>query len=148
MDTDIAQPPARLEIAAVLLDDGRVLIIDVDPEGYGLSGAELFDPGSRSLSPTGPPIHAAHAEWVSVPVRLADGRVLLAFVNGDDAMDFELYDPAKGTFAPAAVPGQARAGATVTGMSDGRVLVAGGSTPRAQGADLPEDPISSAEIFR
>ncbi|WP_441288618.1 kelch repeat-containing protein [Sorangium sp. KYC3313] len=103
----------------------------------------------------------AALEWVAVPpmsaarvfhtaTRLLDGRVLVAggepmssFSRYDDALSSaELYDPATGTWTAAASMGSARSMHTATLLSNGKVLVVGGSNG-AYGSV----PLATAEVY-
>jgi hypothetical protein len=89
---------------------------------------------------------------------LSDGRVLIAggsnlrlIAGGSDSpgdslaggnlASAELYDPKTGTFSPTGSMTTARSGHTATLLSDGRVLMAGGS-------DSSFQPLSSAELYQ
>jgi hypothetical protein len=71
-------------------------------------------------------VHRSHAA-----VTLLDGRVLVVSgfnnITGEVAQS-ELYDPATGTWSPAAPNAVPRHYATATRLNDGRVLLAGGFT--------------------
>jgi hypothetical protein len=111
-----------------LLDDGRVLVVG-GPGGPGsdaFSGsAELWDPATETLEPTGS-LSGARAQHTAT--LLPDGRVLV--IGGTDGgralASAEAWDPATGLFEPAGTLDQARAFHTATLLSDGRVLVTGG----------------------
>jgi WD40 repeat protein len=134
----------RDNAVAALLPDGRVLVAGGnDANGNPLSSAELYDPStgafSRTSSMEGPRADGATS------VSLADGRVLVAGGSADYEFDYalasaETYDPKTGTFSPTGSMSQARINATATLLSDGRVLVTGGSD-----SDLNRLP--SAELF-
>jgi hypothetical protein len=132
---------------ATLLTNGKVLVtgcvlIDAADGCGSVVVAELFDPQSGTFSRTGPmtPSPSSYA-FDDGATLLADGRVL--FVGDDDggASDVEVYDPATGTFASPG--GTIRVGedATATRLTDGTVLIAGGS----QGGI--GDGIPDAELF-
>ena len=132
---------------ATLLQDGRVLILGGLHNGP-LATAEVFDPASGSFSPAGPMVsaHAYHTATL-----LKDGRVL---VTGGLAQHFsawdpitsvasaELFDPATGLFSATREMGTARLGHTATLLSNGKVLIAGGSSTVGMGPAL-----ATAEIF-
>jgi Galactose oxidase, central domain len=134
---------------ATLLKDGRVLILGGLHNGP-LATAELFDPANGSFSATAGPMASAHAFHTAT--LLADGRVL---VTGGLAQQFdvsspitsvasaELFDPATGIFsATTSDMGTARLGHTATLLSNGKVLIAGGSATVGVGPAL-----ATAEIF-
>lgn len=112
--------------SATTLKDGRVLLsildflIVYDPNaGTFASSGSISDPGTWIVEP---------------PTLLADGRLLFAGGFGETAAMEEsansaagLYDPAQGYRAIAPMP-QARAGNTATLLTDGTVLIAGGTS--------------------
>lgn len=144
---------ARMLHAAAALADGRVLVSGGLPaassDTYATASAELFDPatgrflaaGTMGVPRTG---HTA--------TRLADGRILIC--GGRDSTcvlgcpqrvwsSAECFDPRTGAFSAVGDMAQARYGHTAVLLPDGRVLVAGGTTP-----DLPDTDVSdSMEIF-
>jgi len=153
----------RLNPAATLLQDGRVLIaggstdhvpltgsvvitasyhggpIEETPGGTTLASAELYDPQTGTFSPTGAMTDFRNDFTATL---LRDGRVLVA---GGGAEGFgrdsaELYDPATGAFTSTGSMNRARWLHTATLLSDGRVLIAGGRSPN----DLT---YPSAEIY-
>jgi len=135
------------------LSDGRLLLTGGLPmagsDVTALAACELFDPARGRFAAT-----AA----MSVPranhtaTTLADGRVLV--IGGRDSTcvfncslavwrSAEIYDPAAGTFTAVGSMAQRRFNHTATLLPDGRVLVAGGTTP-----DLPATDVSSlVEVF-
>jgi hypothetical protein len=147
---------------ATLLPDGRVLIAG----GFGVQGsplvglasAELYDPKTGTFSPTGSMTAARAGQTATL---LSDGRVLIA--GGSDTGDIstrkilasaELYDPTTGTFSPTGSMATARGGQTATLLSDGRVLIAGGSDLRviagssaSPGDSIAGDSLASAELY-
>jgi Tol biopolymer transport system component len=116
---------------ATLLGDGRVLITGGrSPNDTDYVTAELYDPGTGRFTLTGS-MHAARQEQTAT--LLADGRVFIAggylqdAVHWDVLSSTELYDPATGKFSRVGSMGEARSGQTATLLSDGRVLIVGGS---------------------
>ncbi len=124
---------------AALLPDGRVLIAC----GSDQPVTEVFDPRSGTFSATGPLI-VPRTTGATATV-LEDGRVLVAG-GSDSSLDqnplasAEVYDPTSGLFAATGPMRRGRSGHTASLLSDGRVLIAGG-TDGAGGA------LSSAELY-
>ena len=120
---NMAEP--RRDHAAVLLDDGTVLIV-----GGTRATAELYDPATLRFTLLG-----------SVPfrqgvraTRLADGGVLVVGEGGTTpGRTVMIYDPATKQFRPTGSLNAARGYSSVTLLPDGKVLVAGGQ----EGAALP-----------
>ncbi|MFD9789818.1 DUF6603 domain-containing protein [Streptomyces sp. NPDC059070] len=142
-DTWTALPPlttARAEHSATLLSTGKVLVAgglgvrEGDSE-HALSSVELFDPRTGAWAPTVPPMNDARCGHRAVTLHDAAHRVLL--IGGElatggtrAALAFcELYDPATGTWSPAASLTTARRGHGATVLPDGSVLVTGGDAP-------------------
>ena len=132
--------------AAVLLSDGRVLVVGgiFLSDGKETARAEIYDPATDTWTPT---------EDMGVErgrpnaVLLSDGKVL---VTGDRSLDFravtgkaETYDPDTGAWTSTGDMSKASIGHTLTLLPDGRVLAAGGVHPtnRHYGA------YSTTEIF-
>ena len=127
--------PAGLGVSAVaLLMTGQVLVVGTTMTGQTMtSWAELYDPGSGTFKPTG----ALSAVRMSPTLTLLpDGRVLV--VGGYDGSymaegpapalaSAETYDPTTGRFSPTGPMKSGRAGHAATRLSDGRVLITGGS---------------------
>jgi len=104
-------------IRAERLADGRVLVID----GSAANASELFTPGTDAFVATDA---VAHTRCYFASAVLPDGRVL---VTGYD-LPAEVYDPATGMFGDAAMPQVATSGPTANTLTNGSVLVAGGSS--------------------
>ncbi|NTV72635.1 MAG: hypothetical protein HGA66_00300, partial [Holophaga sp.] len=136
----------RYDHGAAPLADGSILVTGGLPlpgsDVSALPAAEVFDPVQKRFTATGAMAlpRAGHTATT-----LKDGRVLI--VGGRDSTclftcgqrtwrSAELYDPATGTFSPAGAPSQARFNHTATLLPDGRVLIAGGTTPDLEGTDV------------
>lgn len=123
---------ARYAHQAILLDDGRVLAVGGYKKGdMLLASAELYDPKTGLWQPTGnlpsPRVAAGGL------VKLRDGRVLVA--GGFTGVSWEkrtyvagaaLYDPKTGFWSETKPMKDKRAGFSMTLLSNGQVLVAGG----------------------
>ena len=118
---------------ATLLSDGRVLITGgIDVIDHALTSAELYDPNTGTFSPTG---SMATARSFHTATLLADGRVLIAGggtgtwgYGGPFIASAEIYDPKTGKFSTTGPMVSGRAWHTATRLSDGRVLITGGSS--------------------
>lgn len=132
-----AMQAARGRHAAVLLGDGRVLVV-----GGQVSSepAELYDPATGAWD-----VAAGAESWmVPTAILLSPGRVLVA----DGLGSLELYDPS--AQAPWQAAGDARhgSGATATLLTDGRVLFAGGFVMSSSGGyGLTSDALASAHLL-
>lgn len=110
---------------ATLLLDGRVLVTGgfrlYPSPRYALSSCELFDPATGEWTSTG---SMATERQYHQAILLSDGRVLA--VSGYASC--EIYDPSSGTWTVTGWMNTDRSsGHTATRLSDGNVLVAGGS---------------------
>jgi hypothetical protein len=140
---------ARFGQAAILLDDGRVLIaggytgstIDL---GNGsstmesLSSAEIYDPGTNAFTLTGSMIEPATPD---MRVRVTPGTMLLR--DGRVLVEGEVFDPSTGGFGLMADAGYATDlsfalgdGRVDTFLVDGRVLWTGGTRYGRANLDL------------
>ncbi len=152
---------ARFWHTATLLGDGTVLVtggaaggIDRFERSFALATVERYDPG-HGVWRSGPRLSFARDNHFAV--RLTDGRVLVAgsggvrerSASGEDVTALgpdpgerrrlaELFDPAQDQWFPAGRMGVGRTNPTATVLADGRVLVAGGTTP---------SPTATAELF-
>jgi hypothetical protein len=139
---------------AVLLPDGRVLILEAVGDGAELTTTvQFYDPGSDefTLGPSVPSPRQAHRIAL-----LDDGRVLIlggwgrdAVADGDDAF---MYDPAAETIVAIDPLNDPRLAPFIATLSDGRVLVVGSQcwNQGCYGLDaIPDaaDRAISAEIF-
>jgi hypothetical protein len=119
----------RTEHTAILLQDGRVLVVGGANLGDPDASAELYDPVTGSFAKTGSLRVARHGFTATL---LPDGRVLIAggigWAGYPEARlaSAELYDPATGVFKSTGSMTVPRDGFTATLLSDGRVLMAGG----------------------
>jgi N-acetylneuraminic acid mutarotase len=116
---------SRNSHSSAILRNGKVLVMGGFTQNNGLTmTSELYDPVSNTWSFTG------STEQQSLRmVSLLTGEVLSADEpgNGPTGTTSELYDPSTGAWTP--THGKMhfpRANDTVTGLSDGSVLVAGG----------------------
>lgn len=140
----------RYRAAVARLDDGRVLIVagsNGPPDGERFqASAEIYEPREgrwRVLEG-----ELAVARDTHFAVTLDDGRVLVGGGEGPwnvTSRVSELFDPATETFVAAGNMNTPRRFPSVTKLSDGRVLVAGGW-------DVPQDQAervyySAAEVY-
>ena len=141
---------ARGSHTATRLADGKVLVAGggAGTRSSGIeASAELYDPKTRSWTPTGT-LHGART--LHTATSLADGSVLV--VGGQSRADTALasaerYDPATGSWAAASRMATGRAGHIALLLDDGRVLVAGGVDGGFTGDLTPDEILASAELF-
>lgn len=133
----------RSEFQAALLSNGQVLVAGGFTGTFPIAEAELYDPDSGTWSTTGS--MNVKRENYALAV-LPNGEVLIA--GGATAQRFlgvtntaEIYNPSTGTFSRTGSMNVARQGATATVLSNGKVLVAGGSQY------INANAIASAELF-
>lgn len=125
---------SRNVFAAVLMADGRVLIAGGSKGGEGAyattANCEIYNPATGIFTPAAPMTQTRNYPGATL---LADGRVLVAGGSSiasyvaTSRHDAEIYDPSANTWTP--VVGNLTAGGprmSLTRLSDGRVLAAGG----------------------
>ncbi len=110
---------------AILLTDGKVLLMGGDNEGVPTDGAELYDTVTGTWTSTG---SMSTPRTYLAAVLLRDGRVLVTGgVNAGVCLtSCEIYNPNSGTWSGTGSLTHGRYGHTATRLPDGRVIVAGG----------------------
>ena len=111
---------------AVLLANGKVLVVGPGSFGSGTPSPELYDPATGQWSVTG---SLSTPRSRPVLVRLANGKVLAAGGAGDTSA--EIYDPDTGAWSATGSLSVARQTAAGVLLADGRVLITGGSASRS-----------------
>lgn len=143
-------PPriARFNHVAELVPNGKVLVAG----GYLTPGiltgsSELYDPAIGAWTSTG---SLATPRQFHASALLSGGKVLVTGGLGMDGQgsflvlsSAEVYDPATGRWTPAGSMSVPRWEHTMTTLSDGRVLVVGGTS--SDGSSLPA--LQSAELY-
>ncbi len=121
---------SRIDHTAALLPDGSVLIAGCDGDEFSPSTSEIFDPISDTF---GDVSQLVEAHWDSFAMSLLhSGKVLIAggtSVGGSPSNVTELYHWAEATITPTGSMLASCPYHTATLLSDGRVLVVGGSVP-------------------
>jgi hypothetical protein len=126
---------------AMLLLDGRVLVVGGDDPGFGQlasASAELYDPSSGTWTATRAMVTTGSGFTATLlragKVLVAGGAVTKAGGSGSAQLptaeflaSAELYDPGSGSWTPTASMTAPRMGQTATLLPEGTVLVAGGS---------------------
>jgi hypothetical protein len=140
---------ARSGFTATLLADGKVLVaggIDLNNKynfQLSLTSAELYDPVTGLWSATGGMSQARQQHTATL---LADGKVLVAggMGYGWNGSSFigraELFDPATGLWSTTGMMMTARKYHTSTLLTNGKVIVAGGS-------NTFNETLSSVELY-
>ena len=125
---------ARSGHVAVLLNNGKILLAGGIGTGWTfLASAEIYDPATNTFTATGAMTTARESHTVTL---LKDGRVLITGGHqGRRAAitiysSCEIYNPANGTFASAGNLIVKRHKHDAVLLTDGRVLIVGGSDER------------------
>jgi hypothetical protein len=138
---------ARSGHVATLLNDGRILLAGGTGKGWTfLADAELYDPKTGRFTPTGRMTTERESHTATL---LDDGRVLIAGGHKGRRANIviyksaEIFDPQNGKFTAAGDLTVKRHKHEAVKLSDGRVLILGGSDERdGDGA------YRNAEIFQ
>jgi hypothetical protein len=128
----------RRTFTLTLLPNGKVLAAGgFDTNGIPITLAELYDPATQLWTPTG---SLQSPRFAHTATLLPDGRVLVAGGSGATPLQSgvtppdpvlataELYDPATGAWTPTGSMGQPREAHKAVLLTNGKVLVAGGSS--------------------
>jgi N-acetylneuraminic acid mutarotase len=116
----------RFQHAAVLLKDGKVLVMGGGDNSVIIDDSELYDPTTNTWSKTGSLLEV-RADFGSVRLGDADGRVLVAGgFNGVPMSTAEIYDPKSKTWSTTTPLDTGREGPCAVLLSTGRVLLIGG----------------------
>ncbi len=139
-------PAGQYVSAVALLGTGQVLVVGTMMSGQTqTTWAKLYDPRSGTFIPTGAPSTVRTSQTLTL---LPDGRVLVTGGYGACCTteasppvlaSAETYDPTTGIFSATGPMMSARAGHAATRLSDGRVLITGGSNGSAG--------LASAELY-
>jgi len=122
----------RIRHTATLLPSGKVLVAggrdwirqpDNSETPISFDTAELYDPSTRTWSPTG---RMNRPRGGHSAVLLSSGKVLV--VGGSHDESAELYDPDTGTWTLTGSTAEAHGGTTATVLGSGEVLVTDGIT--------------------
>lgn len=143
---------ARNDLSLTLMADGKVLAAGGSDATGTLGSAEIFDPVVGTWTPTGSMAQPRRLQGASL---LPSGKVL---VSGGEQVEggtrtsltsAELFDPASGSWQPAAAMSCPRSNAAQVTLAGGTVLVLGGDAalpgapPRAQNCTELYDPTAS-----
>jgi hypothetical protein len=146
---------ARDEHTATLLPDGRVLVtggsIVLGSSVQVLVSSEIYNPSTNAWSLTA----AMSSPRTGHAAALLNGKVLVAGGssgkdnNGVDMVlsSATLFDPASGTWSPAASLITGRAYHTATLLLNGTVLVTGGESTQLSGGSEVAVPLQSSELY-
>jgi len=144
---------SRYQQSATILNNGQILVaggVNCPTSGSCtyLSSAELYNPATSAFTYTGGPMATARS---APAVQLNSGKVLTAggytcdsSGNCSSLISAETYDPVAGTFSTAGTMIVPRSGHTMTVLSDGTVLIAGGENCTSSTSCSA---LSSAEIY-
>jgi hypothetical protein len=136
-------PDGRYAFTAVTLKDGRVLVAGGDDGSLtptsALSSAYIYDGSNWAQIQS-----MKRARVDAASVLLPDGRVLVAGgsdANGVAMKTAETYDPATDQWTDTGWMSGPRAGFTLSVVTDGRVIAAGGY------ASSPSDALNTTDLF-
>jgi N-acetylneuraminic acid mutarotase len=152
----VAPPPVPISTSSVVpLADGRIVFLGgfIQQTGQATSQVLIFDPAQNTWSQG-----AAMPEPIgfgAVAARLLDGTVLVAGGSGPNGLigDSWLYEPGHNSWSRVGKMRVPRDQASFIVMTDGRVLVAGGSVPLDQpiqlsnGETINEKAVAATELF-
>lgn len=142
---NMTQP--RVNHRAVPLADGRVLVTGGNDGTSDLQSAEIYDQSSDMFSSTA---NMAAQRSSHAMLRLPNGKILIAGGQNSSAGQLasaELYDPDAGTFSATATNmSYPRAELSATILSNGNVLISGGSTATLE-LFQPAPPVFSSGTF-
>ena len=130
---------------ATLLNDGTVLIAG-GGNGSPLSRAEIYDPSSGYFSATGSMNNGR--DGFNTATLLPNGKVLIAGGSRDvwpnpSMNSAEVYDPTSKIFTSTSNMNDARHAHTATLLTNGKVLVTGGSNDKLSSAELYDPAINA-----
>jgi hypothetical protein len=142
-------PVALNEEQAVLLGDGRVLVVGSSLDATA-STALLWDPATANWQTTGA-LNKQRTQFAMVP--LADGRALVTGGLNEAGQSYSstyIFEPRAGyeTWSKVGLLGRARTSPTAALLSDGRVLVAGGYFAIKPTSDLNQVPDVALAAYR
>jgi len=132
----------RADFTATLLNNGKVLMAGGASPNNIVASAELYDPATGAFTATGA---MSQPRFFHTATRLNNGMVLIAggfgpSSSGSTLASAELYNPATGSFSVTGSMTTGRYSPTATLLTNGKVLVAGGTG--SNGSYL-----SSAELY-
>lgn len=131
---------ARYNDTATLLTNGKVLLAG-GFNGAGLATAELYDPTTETFSATTGTMAVARVAHTATLLITGPNTGFVMVAGGTSATAAaELYDPTTGIFSTTGSMASTRAGQTATSLSDGTILLTGGS-------DFSGNILSDAELF-
>lgn len=132
-------PQGREQHAAVLLTDGRVLVVGGSTEGLLIQDADVYDPTTDTWSDGGAMINPSMNPTATL---LANGTVFV--MDGDNTGTTEIYNPTTNRWSAGPTAGSAHEfGATATTLTDGRILIVGGT----QSAVINPIALANPEIY-
>lgn len=126
--------------AAVLLNNGKVLLTGGTNSTGLLNSAELFDPAIQSFMPVG---SMAVVRVNHTMTLLGNGQVLVVGANSSSGV--ELFDPAAAAFVLTGRLSNARREHTATLLQNGKVLIAGGFSEDINAN--PQTSLATCELY-